>query len=52
MKKLITVAPLQWFHILHPKVVGEGADDVHGLLKRMFDFEPQTIEANNVNRCQ
>jgi len=28
------------------------ADDVHRLLKSMFDFKPQTIEANNLNRLQ
>ena len=33
MKILITGAPLQWFHIFHPEVVGEGANDVNRLLK-------------------
>ncbi len=52
MKILIAVASLQWRHILHPKVIGEGADDMHGLFEGMFDFESQTIEADNLNGFQ
>ena len=52
VQKLIAVVPLQWFHLLHPKVIGEGADDVHRLLESMFDFKPKTVEANNLNRLQ
>ena len=52
VQKLIPITPLQWFHILHPKVIGEGTDDVYCLLESMFDFKPQTIEANNLNRLQ
>ena len=52
MKILTTSAALAWFHIFHPEVVGERPNDVNRLLKGNFDFEAQTIEADNLDRCQ
>ena len=49
MKILITVAAAKWLHVLHPEMVGEGADQTHGLFEGVFDFEPQPIEANDLD---
>ena len=47
MQVLVTVSPVQRFHLFHPEVVGKGADDAHRLFKAVFDLEPLAVEAND-----
>ena len=48
MQMLITVAPLQRFHVLHPEVIVERAEHLSGLLEPQFDFEPQTVQTDDL----
>src|SRR5215471_8809052 len=52
MKILIAVAAAQRHHTLHPKMVGEWADQANGLFEAMLDFEAQTIKTNDVDGTQ
>ena len=52
MQVLIAVSPLQRLHRAHPEVVSEGADDMGGLLEGELDFEPQAVDADNLQRIQ
>jgi hypothetical protein len=49
MKILIAVSAAQRHHILHPKMVGERADQANGLFEAMLDFEAQTVQTNDVD---
>ena len=49
---LVAVSSAQRLHVLHPEMVGVGADGVHGVLKGEFDFEPQAVEPDDVERIE
>ena len=52
MHVLVAVAPPQPLHLAHPEMIGEGADNPNRLLEAVFDFEAQTVKANDVDGAQ
>ena len=44
---LVTVAPADGGHGLHPEMVGIGADGVNGLLEADLNFEAPTVELDD-----
>ena len=52
MQMLIAVAPLQRLHRLHPKRIGEGTEDMDGLLEGELDLKAQAIQTNDLDGVQ
>ena len=52
MQILIAVAAAKGLHVLHPEVVGEGAEQAYRLLEAVFDLEAQPIQANDLDGIQ
>ena len=50
MGMLRTVAAADGLHVLHPEMVGIGADGVNGLLEADFDFEAPAVKADDLQR--
>jgi hypothetical protein len=49
---LVTVASAQWLHFLHPEVISQRANVVHGLFERVLDFEAQSVQTDDVGGTQ
>ena len=49
---LVTIAPFQRLHELHPEMVVERAKDMHRLLEGELDLEAQPIQADDVDGVQ
>jgi hypothetical protein len=49
---LRAVAAPDRFHVLHPEVIGIGADGVDGLFETDFDFEAPAVEADDFQGFQ
>ena len=49
---LLAAAAVDGVHILHPEVIRIRPHGVDGLLEADLDFEPPTVQANNLQRVQ
>ena len=49
---LIAILPPHRLHRAHPEVVSEGPEDMGGLLEGELDFEPQAVDADNLQGIQ
>ena len=52
VKVLIALPPLEGLHVFHPEVIGVRAYGTHSLFKGEFDFESQSIQANDFQRLE
>ena len=52
VEMLITISPAQRFHIPHPEVTIERADETYRLFEAVFDFESKAIESYDINGVQ
>jgi len=52
MKMLVSVASAQWLHFLHPKMVSQRAEMVHGLFEHVLNLEAQSIQTDDVSGAQ